>query len=244
MKSLDSIKNMTVLDPCPQEWFNEDRTRYIKAVLGPVSSLLKDSGHLEDILTFWIKDEVSREYLDLLPSKKTKIPSGIDKSFDESFLDTINANNLNWSYTQWGHRLESLYLSQKDRLDNIRFKMIRVNNRELAFELFLRLKDGTNSFDELSIRFGEGPEKRNGGQCQPQSVHSMPDKLKQLISRANPGDFIKPFSFGKHYAVVQFDQWEPATLDSKTKNKLMSLEFSKWSSSLVEYCYTLLDQTC
>ena len=244
MKPLDSVQNATALDPRPQEWFNEDRIRYIKTVMAAVAPLLRDSGHLKDVLTFWIKDEVSREYLfDLSTSQETLTSAGIDDSFDEIVLDTIDANNLKWSYSQWEHRLESLYLSQKDRLDNIRFKMIRVKNRELAFELFLRLKAGSNSFEELSIRYGEGPEKRNGGQCQPQSVHSIPDTLKELISRANPGDFIKPFSFGKHYAVVQFDHWEPATLDSKTKHKLMSLEFSKWSSSLVEYSYTLLDQS-
>ena len=244
MKSLDSIENTTALDPRPQEWFNEDRTRYIKTVVAAVAPLLRDSGHLRDILIFWIKDEVSREYLfDLPSSQKTQTSASIDESSDKTLLDTIDFNILKWSYSQWEHRLESLYLGQKDRLDNIRFKMIRVKNRELAFELFLRLKSGSNSFDELSIRYGEGPEKRNGGQCQPQSVDSMPETLKKLILRANPGDFIKPFSFGKHYAVVQFDHWEPAVLDSKTKNKLMSLEFSKWSSSLVEYCHTLLEQS-
>ena len=59
MKSLDSIENTTALDPRPQEWFNEDRTRYIKTVVAAVAPLLRDSGHLRDILIFWIKDDKS-----------------------------------------------------------------------------------------------------------------------------------------------------------------------------------------
>ena len=63
-----------------------------------------------------------------------------------------------WSYEQWGHQLESLYLKNKGDLD----KAYLEQDKSIMNELYFRIKARETSFEMASREFGEGPERRNG----------------------------------------------------------------------------------
>ena len=206
--------NTDLIDPLPQEWITSCRSQYLTTFINPVGAILKESGVLESVLSYWIVDEIIFEYnvkytLSSWPTKNL-IPLINRKTMKikNSRLNSI----LLWSKDKWYHRIETLYLENKDKLDLISFKMIRVKSKEFAYEIYHRLKADEASFEELSLRYGQGPEKRIGGKCKIQTSDSIPKILVESVKKSSQGDILKPIPYGKQFAVIEFDQWQLPSL--------------------------------
>ena len=93
------------IDPYPTDWLNSDRVGYLHDCISPVAPLLLESQLLDKLLLAWFHHEIIHE---VDPQKTSEL--------DEKLL------LLQWCRKQWGHRLESLYLKNKSKLDLITFK--------------------------------------------------------------------------------------------------------------------------
>ena len=155
--------NTDLIDPLPQEWITSCRSQYLTTFINPVGAILKESGVLESVLSYWIVDEIIFEYnvkhnnFKFLADEKSD-PSNQSQNNEDKKSSRLNSILL-WSKDKWYHRIETLYLENKDKLDLISFKMIRVKSKEFAYEIYHRLKADEASFEELSLRYGQGPEK-------------------------------------------------------------------------------------
>ena len=108
------MSELIVLDPAPEEWLSDERKNRLVSELGASASLLHEADVLESVLNHWIRRELA------------------DGAVDSKAC-------LGWARTQWGHRLESLFLQQKQDLDQASCRLLRVGNSALALELHHRI---------------------------------------------------------------------------------------------------------
>ena len=197
------MSELIVLDPAPEEWLSDERKNRLVSELGASAPLLREVDALNTVLNHWIRRELAG--------------------------DAINSEAcLDWAQSQWGHRLESLFLQQKQDLDQVSCKLLRVVHPGLATELYHRLLNQEASFEQLSMQFGVGPERFHGGFLKMQYVKDLPKGLGKLIFHLNDGELMKPLQFANKFVVIQLIQRVPAVFDDPTKQLLLSNELQNW----------------
>ena len=72
-------------DPSIEEWLTPDRQKVFYSELEKCSSLLEETGLLNDLIVAWIRKEIRSMNVD-------------------------DDNCLQWARKQWGHRLDQLFL--------------------------------------------------------------------------------------------------------------------------------------
>ena len=177
---------------------------------------------LSPVITFWVKKQILSEFLS-------------EKDYKIALSDSSKFNLClsSWAHEIWGHRLENLYLSQKNNLDYVTCSLLRVKDQHLAFELFQRLKSHESSFDELSWKFGQGKERRNGGRFKDKRIQSIPEALHSVLRKMKEGSVSKPHKFGEWYGILSLESFTPAQFDADTKNLLLKAELNKWLAMVV-----------
>ena len=143
-----------------------------------------------------------------------------DNSFlQDSFQQTFSLLFEKWMLQEWGHRLETLYLRDKEGLDRVSFDMLRVKNKYLAAELYYRLMANEQSFQQLSWKYGEGPERDHAGIFKNKYFKDLPNGMPELLRRMKPNETAKPRAFGNYYLVIKLKE-SPAKFDDNKKSHL------------------------
>lgn len=197
------MSELITLDPAPEEWLSDERKNRLLSELGASAPLLQETDVLDTVLKHWIRRELSGGVVD-----------------SEACLD--------WARTQWGHRLQSLFLQYKQDLDQVSYSFIRVEELGLALEIYHRLMAQEDSFEMLSIKFGSGPERFHGGLVKLQPLGSLPSGLANFIRKLKPGGITKPVRLKEKFAVVQLNEFIPAVQGEEIEQKLLFQELHKW----------------
>jgi hypothetical protein len=209
-------------DPDVKLWCDEARITALRNQIGSALPLIVECNLLRNILGFWTKKQVLSEFL---PQEDYSVVLSDHSKVDKALLS--------WARSTWGHRLENLYLAEKHHLDRVTCSLLRVKDQYLAFELFHRLKAEESSFDELSWKFGEGQERRQGGLFKNQRIQAIPEALHPIIRKMKKGSVSKPHKFSEWYGIIRLDDFSPAQFDEETKNLLLKAELNKWLSKVV-----------
>lgn len=238
--------SLVPLDPDPHEWLHEGRIHFLQDSLSRTAPLLKDIGLLDQVLNAWLirellsgSDDFSLEDSTLLDVSTESLSSSLINSnlCDKKQLIRL----LQWARKKWGHRLETLYLNNQAKLDLVSCKLITVSNSNLAFELYCRLKGGEDTFDNISIKYGSGPERFKGGLFPLQPLDSFPRSLQFTLRHMKPGEYIKPFKYRDSFAIFQLNEWRPSTFDSHAQNQLLLWELETWQLAIMPSLMQHLD---
>ena len=235
---MNTSSSPSFITPTPDEWVTSILYDEIISFLTPLHFLPNNSPLISSLLSQWIEYQLTQSSSPTSDDFSSFLQSSGLPPVDCDFIPASSSPNfkiLEWSFFQWGHRLETLYLSRKEELDTFTARLLSVDDQNLAYELYLRLKEAEADFSTLSIQYGTGPEKYRGGLLKAQSVSSLPPHLKKLVQSMHKGSFLKPFPYAKGYAVLQLEELNPALFDLSTKVKLLNLEFADWKSSIISY---------
>lgn len=231
----------SVLEPDPCSWLNSDRLLQLQFDFLSSRSSLAISGVLRTALKGWIRQQLSLEsplssedqsalITSLEPEWRKKadpIAMGLfDSEIHAKFC--VSPSCEAWASSNWGHRLETLFLEQKDQLDLASCKLLRVSDKGLSQELYHRLKSKEQSFSTLSQLYGEGPEKDQAGLISLRSLPAMPYGLGKILPTLKVGEVLKPRRLGEYIAIVQLEELRLARFDSVTKSKLLRDELERW----------------
>ena len=197
------MSELIVLDPAPEEWLSDERKNRLVSELGASAPLLREVDVLDRVLHHWVRRELAGGAVD-----------------SEACLD--------WARTQWGHRLESLFLQSKQDLDQASCRLLRVSNSALALEIHHRLLAEEASFEELSIQFAIGSERFCGGLFQLTPLSKFPVGLVKILRNLKPGEISKPLRLGKEFCVVQLNEFVPAVQGEDTDQQLLSNQLQLW----------------
>lgn len=123
---------------------------------------------------------------------------------------------------QFAPGLEETFLASSASRDTVVYSLIRVRDRGLARELYLRLTEGELAFPEAARQFGEGPEARHQGVIGPMAMgHLQPTQLAEWLRSLQPGEILRPQALGDWHLLMRLEHLHPARLDDTMRHDLL-----------------------
>ncbi len=111
-------------------------------------------------------------------------------------------------------RLTEYFIERKLFLDRVVLSRIIVAEQELAEELRSQIEEGT-SFEQLAREYSMTEDRILNGIMGPVSRGTLPDELRAVIDRANPGELIGPQKLEGRFGLFRVEQFLPASLEDK-----------------------------
>ena len=239
-------------EPDPSHWLSDTRLILLEQHLGICAPTLRQAGLWRAALGYWVRWQASLDAVWPVDEEKAVLVQLEDdwlsrNSLSEACLDIDELRSKLrvtpavqlWSRQQWGHRLETLYLQSKSKLDRASCRLLRLSNKNLAQELYHRVKAGEASFEAVARQFGEGPERTQGGLMPIMPLGEMPFGLAPLLERLEPGKLSNPLRLNQGFCLVQLEIFKPSKLDPPTEELLLAEQLRLWIDSVVDSFLTV-----
>ena len=204
--------------PAPEEWLTTALIDNLHSELGDALSLMSQAGVLRSVLSCWIRRELG---------ETVDNPTG----------------SIDWARSQWGHRLNGLFLQRKDWLDQASCRLLRVKQQGLALEIYHRLLNEEATFEEMSQQFGVGPERYHGGLYKLQPLINLPGGLVKLLRNLESGELTKPMRMAEQFGIVQLSDFVPAIHGEASSLKILELELQLWVDGMTSHLETLVNSS-
>jgi len=234
-------------EPDPQLWLTPERRALLQRQFDSSSFLLRQSGLWRATLGYWVRWQVSLDAQWPADEQQIVLDQLEQQWHANHVLESagLTAEELRaklrvapaaarWSRQQWGHRIESLYLQRKSQLDRASCRLLRLKEKNLAFELYHRIKAGETSFDQAARDFGQGPERHQGGLLPLQPIEQMPFGLAPLLQRLEPGRLSMPLRLNQGFCIVQLEAYLPSQLNVEMEEFLLAEHLRLWIDTVVK----------
>ena len=119
-------------------------------------------------------------------------------------------------------------MERKQQLDRVVYSLICTKDFCVAQELYFRVKDGEQSFDELAREYSQGPEAQTGGLIGPVEIGGIHPDLAKMLIASDIGLLQTPTVIGDWIVLVRLESLLPAILDQAMQQRLIEESFSKW----------------
>jgi hypothetical protein len=124
--------------------------------------------------------------------------------------------------------VEVQFLRRKPELDQAVYSLLRVADRQLAEELYQRLRDDNADFGALAARYGEGRERHSRGLFGPLPLTAAHPEISGRLRVGQPGQLWPPFAANRHWVLLRLEQQLPARLNSETRERMLTELFEAW----------------
>ena len=197
------------------QWVTQERLEELNRITAPARRLLLQAGLWRATLVYWVReqasleanwdsqkeeqklDELEKQWREATPSDQQKLEAGLLRA-----KLRVGPAAACWSREQWGHRLDSLFLESKSKLDRASCGLIRLRSKPLATEIYYRIKGKETTFEMAAREFGEGPERQRDGLISLQPIGTMPFGLEPVLKHLKPGEISQPMRLGKGFCLV------------------------------------------
>ena len=141
------------------------------------------------------------------------------------WLDLINSDYVwaSWCIKEFEDDITNYYSSRKEYLDKFYYSIIKVKNKELADEFYMRIKEKESTFEEIANQFPKVIDQKSKIKIGPVSISEVEASIAFLIKVGNKGQLWKPKLFNDMWFIVRLDNISLAKFDQNLKIKL-SLE--------------------
>jgi parvulin-like peptidyl-prolyl isomerase len=124
--------------------------------------------------------------------------------------------------------VEVQFLRRKPELDQAVYSLLRVADRQLAEELYQRLRDDNADFGALAARYGEGRERHSRGLFGPLPLAAAHPEISGRLRVGQPGQLWPPFAANQHWVLLRLEQQLPARLNEPTRERMLDELFEAW----------------
>jgi hypothetical protein len=128
---------------------------------------------------------------------------------------------LKWKEREFGPLVQGYFDQHRAQMDRLVYSLLRVQDLGVARELWLRIREGEETFASLSQTYGGGAEKFTGGVVGPVTVASMHPELAGRLRTARESELLSPFSVGDLHLVARLEKRIPAVLDSQLRSGIL-----------------------
>jgi parvulin-like peptidyl-prolyl isomerase len=128
----------------------------------------------------------------------------------------------------WSQKLEAYFLKRKGQLDRAIYSLIRTEDVGIAQEVYFRLMDGEQTFEEIARKYSQGAEAQTSGLIGPVELSTPHPAIAQLISSNPPGKICPPIKLDQWYAIVRPEKILPSQLDEPMRQRLINELFQTW----------------
>ena len=180
--------------------------------------------------------------LELIESIKKQWKENYNLEDDSKFKVWLSSSNLNekkfisliirnWIWKEWckenfKDKLYEYFLSRKSKLEKVVYSLIRVRERNIANELYMRIKDDEEPFWKIAKKYSEGPEKFTEGRIGPIRMSDLNPSIYKLLEISDQGQLWPPKRFDVWWIILKLEQKSKLELNEELKNNL-SLELGE-----------------
>ena len=151
----------------------------------------------------------------------------------------LRENDLRWQlelstraqiYSQkhFQHKAEARFLARKEQLDKVVYSLLRLQDRYLARELYLRISGGEADFADLAANYSQGLEAKTKGLIGPVPMTQAHPALSERLRTSQPGQLLQPFQIDQWWLVVRLERYDAAQFDDNTRQRMAQELFQEW----------------
>ena len=199
----------------------------------------------------YIENELAKEldsqgFLDQILKKRiyneiTKIARQEIEDNDRSDEDELKNLAKQWYEVEIDRR----YLEKKDGYEKVTFRLFRNKNKGIALEMHQRLSNNEQSWEYISERWGEKPEKNYGGKYSPTIAKRLSKELRNVLRRLKPGQLSEPELLGKYYTIAEMIEWQEVELNEELRTELEIEMLDDWITEKTnEIKQEIIEQYC
>jgi len=141
----------------------------------------------------------------------------------------------------WGVRANAMFLERKAQLDRVVYSLLCTRDFGIAQEVYFRVKEGEQTFEELAREYSQGPEAQTGGLVGPVELGSLHPLLAKLLASAAEGHLHTPTVIGDWIVLTRLEKLLPAVIDEPTRNRLITERYNEWLDTQVKQYIANLD---
>ena len=130
------------------------------------------------------------------------------------------------------------YISNKENMDIVKYSMLRVEEYGLAIELYLKIKDDNENFNELAKKYSTGIEKKTSGVIGPLPLKRVNNLMRPKLRKNNLKILNKPFKYNNEWILCRLEEYKESKLDQKTVMNLKSKILDEEIEREIINCYT------
>ncbi len=121
-----------------------------------------------------------------------------------------------WCISNFKDQINSYYLERKEMLDHVTYSLVRVKTKNLADELYMRIKEGEVSFNDIAKKYSEGPEMKTGGLIGPFPMNRAHPQLAEILRISQKGQLWSPTQIDNWWVVLRIEKIDIVPLDKNT----------------------------
>ena len=146
----------------------------------------------------------------------------------EEWIDLINSDYIwsSWCMEKYKDELSQYFQTKKGHLDLFVYSIIKVKNKELADELYLRIKEKESTFEDITYQFSEENEKYRSGKIGPISINNIEPSIASLIKVGDEKQLWEPKLSNGMWFILRLDNILHQEFNTQLKIKL-SLELGE-----------------
>ena len=135
---------------------------------------------------------------------------------------------------KWGHVVEPYFLKRKRDLDQAVYSLIRTKDFGLANELYFRILEGEQTFEELAKQYSQGAEAKTGGLLGPVPLSQPHPAISKMLVASQPGKLWSPRPLGEWVVILRLEKLLPAQLDEAMHARMVDEMFELWVQESVQ----------
>ena len=219
----------------------------LKEVDKEVINLLKKSNLLRPLIKhFLINNLIS----DINLTKK-EVNDEISNFYDENSIN--DNNNLNkylkfygiteedlryqiliplkifkFAKNMFENKVDAHFLKRKESLDKYTYNILRLDNPDLASELYFQLQEKESDFANLSLKHSIDSNIFPNGVAGPTSLIGTHPKIVEILKTLTPGVLTEPFKVERWWLIISLIERNQATLDFQNSKLMLSELFDKY----------------
>ena len=144
-----------------------------------------------------------------------------DLNFDQ-WIQLINSDYswASWCMNRFKDELLNHYNSSKFELDMFIYSIIKVRDKALADELYLRIKEKEATFEEIANKFSEGIEKYTNGYIGPISIKDIDNSISYLLKVGDENQIWQPKLIDNSWCILKLNKVLHSEFNLQLKLKL------------------------
>ena len=118
--------------------------------------------------------------------------------------------------------INKIFYKQKEKIDSVKYSLIRVKENGLCKELYYRVKDDNDDFNQIAKDYSIGIEKQTSGFIGPLSLDKVHPKVRDKLKKCYLNFLHKPFKVNNDWILIRLEEYFESKLDQNYIKKLNS----------------------
>ena len=123
------------------------------------------------------------------------------------------------------------FYNQKEKIDSVKYSLIRVKEYGLIKEIYHRIKDDNDDLNQIAKYYSIGIEKQTSGIIGPLSLDKVHPTIKDKLKKCYLKFLHKPFKINDDWIIIKLEEYFDSKLDQnyikKIKSELLDKDIEK-----------------